>query len=561
MKKRRTAARAADSGAAGEKAAGRASGPADRVTRGLLALPVAAVLVAATFAAHFPAVLADYTWDDDQYLYQSPLTLARDGLYRIWFTTEATDYWPLTRTTFWLEWRVWGNNPMPYHVANIALHALAAVLLWRVLKRLNVPEVGAFLAGLIFALHPVTVESVAWISELKTVLSMVLYLLSILAYLQFEDQDSRRWYVYALLAGAGALLAKTSVAMLPVVLLLCTWWRRGKLTRRDILRTLPFFALSLAIGLVTVWVEHNRSMGGAVVRPEGLASRIAASGWIAWFYLYKILLPINLVTIYPRWEVDSGHILSFAPLALLLACLAMLWGFRKSWGRAPLAAMGYFVITLGPVLGFVDIDFMRYSLVADHLQYLAMPGIIALLGGCLGTAASRARRSGSGVARGGSLAVIAGIVVLLATLTWRQASTYRNEETQWTHTIALNDRAWIAYRNRASAYISHGDFDRAIRDCTRAIELKPDYMDAYYHRGLAYQRLRDFGAAIRDYTKAIEVKKDSAIVYNNRAVTYFSLGEYDKAWADVETCRQLGGKPHPDFVQALTEAMGRPRQR
>jgi len=551
-------------------------------------LVLAALLVAATFVAYWPAVSAGYIWDDADFLYENPLIRAPDGLQRIWFTAEAWDYWPLWYTMFWLEWRMWGNNPMPYHVGNILLHAVAAALLWRVLRRLNVSESGAYLAGLIFAVHPVTVESVAWIAERKNVLSMVLYLLAILAYLRFESCGHRRWYAYALLAAAAALLAKASVAMLPLVLLLCVWWRRGGLTRRDILRTLPFFALSLALGLVTVWFQHHHGTAHDVARPEGLASRIAASGWVVWFYLYKIFLPIDLAMIYPRWDVDGGRVISFVPLGALIACFAVLWYYRRSWGRAPLAALGYFVLTLLPVLGFIGMPFAIYTLVADHLQYLSMVGVIALVSGLPASWISRAGTPRSGMARGAGLAAACGVVLTLGTLTWRQARVYKDEESLWTHTIQINDRAWNAYVNLGVAYYEKGDYDRAIREYARAIELKPDYAAPYFNRGIVYHAQGDFDREILEYTKAIALKPDyagaycnrgiayaglgnheqairdltrtielrpnNAAAYANRAIAYYSLGQYDKAWADVRMCRQLGGTPNPGFVRALVEA-------
>jgi len=529
--------------------------------RRLTHLILAAGLLAATFAAYAPAILAGFIWDDDRFLYQSPIILAPDGLYRTWFTTEASDYWPLTRTMFWLEWRIWGNNPMPYHVGNILIHAVAAVLLWRVLRWLNVNPPGAYLAGLIFAVHPVTIESVAWIAERKNVLSMALYLLAILAYLRFHDQRCRRWYVFALLAAAAALLAKTSVVMLPVVLLLLIGWKQGAIARRDLVRTAPFFLVSLALGLLTIWYQHQNVISGVIVRPEGLASRIASVGWVVWFYLYKIVVPMNLAMVYPRWDVDGGRVLSFVPLGLLIACFVVLGYYRRGWGRAPLAALGSFVIVLAPVLGLLEMAYARYSLVADHLQYPGMPGIIALLGGCLGAAWLRARATGRGAVAVGLAAAAGAVAIALGAMTWRQAQTYRNAETLWSHTIAINDHAWVAYNNRGNAYSDKHDHDRAIRDYTRAIELKPNYADAYYNRGCDYHRLSDFGQAIRDYTKTIELKKNSTDVYNNLAVAYFNLREYDKAWADVAMFRQLGGTPHPDFLQALTEATGRSGQR
>lgn len=279
--------------------------------RGLL---LALTIIAVTFVAYSPAITAKYIWDDGTLLYENPLVKARDGLYRFWLTTEAADYWPLWYTTFWLEWRIWGDDPLPYHVMNILLHAMAAVLLWRVLRRLQIGDLGAYLAGMIFAIHPVTVESVAWISERKTVLSMVLYLLSLLTYMRFEERLRSRWYVLSLVAAAAGLLAKTSVVMLPFVLLLLTWYKRGKLTRQAFLWSVPFFLLSLVFGLLTIWFQYHKTISDVIVRPEGLASRIAATGWCVWFYLYKTLLPINLTMIYPRWDVDGQRVLSYVPL-------------------------------------------------------------------------------------------------------------------------------------------------------------------------------------------------------------------------------------------------------
>jgi len=637
------------------------SGAHDRgesLERPIRTATLAAMLVTVTFAAYWPAVFAGYVWDDDIFLTENPLIKAGNGLYRIWFTTEPADYFALTSTTRWLEWRIWGDNPMPYHVGNIALHAVAAVLLWRVLRRLNLRQPAPYIAGLIFAVHPVTVASVAWITERKNVLSMGLYLLSILAYLRFEDEGKRRWYVPALLAAAAALLAKTSVAMLPVVLLLLAWWRRGRIARPDILRTVPFFAVSLMLGLTEVWFEHHNSIQGEVVRPEGPASRVAASAWIVWFYLYKIVFPLDLMMIYPRWEVDGGRIVSFVPLALLLGCFVLFWVYRRSWGRGPLAALAYFVIVLAPVLGVIDMSFMRFSLVSDHLQYAAMPGAIAMAAALLTALLSGgSKRSAVPIRLAGAMGVC-GLVFVLAALTWRQACTFRTAESLWDHSIERNDRAEYAYYSRGVAHGRSGDADRAIADYTKAIELKPDRMTVYYNRGVIYHKkgeidraiadytkaielepdgsgpysnrgaaykaqgdhdaairdltraielnpgnaaahnnrgasynakgdydaaIRDFDRAIellpnfalayhnrgfaygakndyapalRDFTRAVELKPDYAEAYGSRGAVYFYLDAYEKAWADVRTCRRLGGTPHPDIVQALTEKTG-----
>jgi len=208
--------------------------------------------------------------------------------------------------------------------------------------------------------------------------------LSILWYLRCDSKspvaghDSRKWYWLSLLAFLFALLAKTSVVMLPFVLLLCAWWQTGRISLRDALRSAPFFLLALALGLVTLWFQSHRAIGEDIVRTDSFPSRLAGAGLAVWFYIYKALLPVNLAFVYPRWEINPHSALSFVPLLMLLAGLALCWKFRARWGRAWLFGIGYFVLMLLPVLGFFNVYFQRYSLVADHWQYLSIVGVIAL---------------------------------------------------------------------------------------------------------------------------------------------------------------------------------------
>lgn len=497
---------------------------------------LAVMLLVAACIAHFPATHSGYIWDDNVSLYQNKLIRASDGLYRIWFTKQTLDYWPLTSTTFWIEWRIWGNHPKPYHVTNIILHALAAVVLWRVLIRLGLHGLGAFLGGLFFAVHPVTVESVAWIAERKNVLSMPLYLSAILVYLRFEDEGRWRWYAAALLAGAAALLAKTSVVALPVVLLLLGWYRHGRLDRRAFFRVAPFFLMSLVMGLVTIWFQQHHAIAGAQVRPEPYASRIASAGWVVWFYLYKLIWPANLLMVYPRWEIDGYRLGTHVPLALLVICVLILWHNRKGWGRGPLVAVGTFLLVLAPVLGVLEMSYARFSLVADHLQYAGIPGIMALAGGGLaaiwsGMRSSRGRRLVAGC--------IAMIALSLGVLTWRQARLYSDEITLWSHVIERNDRSWVAYNNRGGAYGGRHDYDLAIRDFDKVIALNPDNTEAWYNRGSAYGRKGDYARAVHDLSKAIELSPDYFEAYFNRANAHRGRGDFDQAIDDYTKVVQL----------------------
>ena len=504
----------------------------------------AALIVIVTLLVYIPAMQGGFFWDDHSFLLRSQLIHAPDGLRRFWLTTEAQDYFPLTSTLLWVEWRLWAASAAGYHVVNVLLHATAAVLVWRVLRRLNVP--GAWLAGMLFAVHPVAAASAAWVTEGKNTLPMALCLLSATAYLTYEDRADppsgppRRamgWYALAIVLFLLALLAKTSVVMLPVVLLLCAWWRRGRISGKDLLFSLPFFALSLGLGLVTIWFQKHNVIGALLVRPEGVCSRLAAAGWMVWFYLFKLLLPAGLCVIYPRWEVDGASFLAFAPLALLIGGFALLWLRRKRWGRAPLFALTYFLIMLLPVLGFVDMAFMRFSLVADHFQYAAMIGVVAFGAGVLGRAAAAAGWKG----RAGKLAA-GGCVAVLAGLTCHRAGLYGAEERLWKDNLAKNPApiaARLAWRHLGDTYVRAGRYEEALAGFDRSIAFDPDSADAYYDRAAVYSALGRYDRAIGDYDKVIELNPNSSAAYNNRGNAYAFGHQLQEAVRDYEKAMAL----------------------
>jgi len=335
-----------------------------------------ALIFLLTFAVYLPVLRCGFVWDDDSLVVKSRLIKAPDGLYRFWCTTEAPDYWPLTSTAWWLEWRLWGNRPVGYHVVNVLWHAVNATLIWLILRRLKIP--GAWLAALLFAIHPVNVATAAWISEQKNTLSMLLSAVAVLSYLRFDEEGRWRWYALSLAAFVLALLSKAAVVMLPVVLLLCLWRLHSQLRRRDVLCSAPFFIASLALGLVTVWFQSHRAMGGQAMRDSGLVSHIAVAGCVPWFYAYKILLPVHLAIIYPKWEVAGGSWKVCLSAVVLVGCFELFWWKRKTWWGGPLVGVGYFVAMLFPVMGFFNQGFHLYSLVADHWQYYSSIGVIAL---------------------------------------------------------------------------------------------------------------------------------------------------------------------------------------
>lgn len=499
----------------------------------------AGVIIGMAFLVYAPSITNGFMWDDDVMLTNNQLVKSHDGLRRIWCSTELSDYFPLTSTSFWIEWRLWGMNPVGYNVTNILLHALSGVLLWRIFRRLKIP--GAWLAALLFTIHPVCVASVDWIAERKNTLSLLFYGWAFLMYLGFEQSSQRRTYWAAVVLFLLALLSKTSVVVLPLVLLLCAWWQRGKITKLDVLRSIPFFVLSLILGLVTVWFQLHEVLAGEAQETDTFLTRILGGGWGIWFYLSKILLPLKLSFIYPQWDIDPAKWRFYIPGILWLLMLVTCWRFRKTWGRPLLFGLGYFTIALLPVLGFFDMDFLLFTQVADHLQYIAIPGIIALAVGtcawcCCKYSLSSAHRRFSAIAA----------VLFLSVLTWRQTRIYDSEEMLWRDTVKKNPTAWIAYHNLADTLIEMRRFEEAAAYYEKALALKPDYAKTHNNLGNALNLLGRIDEAIDEFLDAIQNKPEMAEAHNNLAVQYFARREYQKALEEFRKAAQL----KPDYASA-----------
>lgn len=441
-----------------------------------------ALIVAAAVIVYLPAVHGAILWDDEVAVMDNPLVKTSNGLQRIWLTAEPTDYFPVTYSSFWFEWRLWEKSTTGYHATNILLHALNAVLVWLALRKLKVP--GAWFAGMIFAVHPVCVASVAWITERKNVLSLFFALLAVYSWLEFEDGRKRRWYAAALAAFALALLAKTSVVMPPFVLLGCAWWLRGKLGKGDVLRAAPFFALSLTLGLVTIWFQTHKAIGPEPLPPDHFLSLGARIGWAVWFYIGKLALPIHLSMVYPRWDVDGHNLISFLPDIALATLIVAACVYRKSWGRPLLFSLRAFVITLFPILGFFKMYFTKYSFVADTWQYLCMISIIALGVGVVARAAQRRGGWGRRMAIGAGVL----LVISLGALAWRQAHLYVSQEALWRDTIRESPRSWVAHGNYGVVLSRQGRTRESIKHLEAGLISDP--RDLWLHVDLALELSR-----------------------------------------------------------------------
>jgi tetratricopeptide (TPR) repeat protein len=501
---------------------------------------LAAALVIAVFLAYQPAWYGGFIWDDAAHV-TKPELRSWHGLYRIWFDLGATQqYYPLLHSTFWVEHELWGDATLGYHLVNILLHAVAAVMVAMVLRRLKIP--GAFLAAAIFALHPVQVESVAWITEQKNTLSAVFYLAAALVYLEFDENRFRALYWVAFGLFVLGLLSKTVTATLPAALLVVFWWRRGQLSwRRDVLPLVPFFAIGAAAGLLTAWVERKLLGAEGAFFDLTIIDRCLIAGRAIWFYLGKLVWPSNLIFIYPRWEVSQAVLRQYLFPAAALLLLALLWALRRRW-RGPLAGLLFFTGTLIPVLGFFNVYPFIYSFVADHFQYLASLGVIALASA---GAALLLDRLGLWWRPGGYLLCL-GLLAILAALTFHQSRMYTDIERLYRTTIVANPHCWMAHNNLGGVLADLGRVDDAIVHYQEALKIKPDLVEVRYNLGNLLFGLGRLDEAEAEYQKALKLKPDFAVAHNNLGNVLTGLGRLNEATAHYRKALEI----EPDLATA-----------
>jgi protein O-mannosyl-transferase len=464
----------------------------------------ALVLAALTILVYQPAWNGGFLWDDDDYITKNELLTAPDGLRRIWFSLDSpSQYFPLTYSTFRLERALWGLNPTGYHWVNLLLHVANALLVWAVLFRLKVP--GAWLAGAIFALHPVQAESVAWITERKNVLMGFFFLLTLLAWIAFVDERTKRprlFYGLALILYLLALSAKTTACTLPAALFLILWLQKKPVRWKRIFQIIPFLVLGIAMGVLAMWWErYHQGTSRAVFTFLSPIERVLVACRAVSFYLSKLIWPSNLTFIYPRWNIAPTHLLSYVwLLAGVIVCVAIYF-LRRYVGRSVEVATAFFVATLSPVLGFIMLYTFRYTFVADHYQYLACIGPIALASAGLVNLADTSKNSRTLI----SSAALC-VVALLATLTWRQAAMYGNIETLWRTTLSRNPGCWMAHNNLGIVLFEKGQLDDAIAHYRTTLQMQPNFWDADYNLGTALLRKGQVDEAIFYCDKAIRMQ-------------------------------------------------------
>jgi len=507
----------------------------------------AIVIAIAAFWVFWPARHGQWIGDDIPYIASNPLLNDPARLWKAWLQPGSfIEYYPIEQCVQWAQWQLWHNDTFGYHLTNIILHVISALLVWRLLSKLGLRL--AWLGGLLFAVHPMTVDSVALINELKAALSLPPFLLAMCFYLDYEEHGRRRDYGLALGLFAVAMLCKITMAMFPVVILLYAWWKRNRIGWSALVASAPFFAVSLVLGMSTIWAGNwYGQLHGThydLTPPAGFFSRLALVGQVISFYFSRFFLPVTPMPIYPQWTVDPGVPLQFLPWPIIGGTICYLWTKRESWGRDALLGLGFFLIMLAPFLGANWISYMRYTWVLEHILYIPLLGLIGLVIAGLGRVDKRLSQP----YRFCGIGIVAAGVTLLAFQSRTYAAMFIDEETLGRYTIAHNSGCSMVYNNLGDALSQKGQMDEAIVNFQKALEIKPDYAEAHSNLGVALFQKGQVDEAIVQYQEALEIKPNYAKAHSNLGVALSQKGQVDEAIVQYQGALEL----NPNDADAYT---------
>ncbi len=502
------------------------------------------LLVAATVLVYAGTLRNGFIWDDDDNIYGNPVLTSPGGLKRVWGSFVSTQqYYPLLYTAFFLENKLWKLQPAGYHLTSFLLHAVNAVLLYFLLKRLGLSPALSWLTALFFAVHPVQVESVAWATEMKNVLSGFFYFSAFLSFLKYDDTRKRRYYWLSLFLFVLALLSKTVTATLAPALVLAAWLRR-RLNLRLVREIIPFFLLGLAMGLLTYFIEKHLVGASGTEWNLSLSQRILLIFTSFWFYVGKVAFPHRLCFIYPRWEINLFSLSAYVPLLASALFILIVFKWRKNMNRYAVFGLLYFFVTIAPALGLFDLYVHRYTFVTDHFQYLACWGLIMIGLLAVRELISRSFPPRSRILISSLLAIPSvGLCLVLSTMECRK---YKDQEVLWTRVIATTPASWMAYNNLGKYFFSTRQLEKSIECFQKAIDLKPDHARAYHNLGLAYLRLEKPRSALLAYQNAVRLNPNYFKAYNGIGIAYCNLNQPREALDNFQRALKI----KPDFVEA-----------
>ena len=520
----------------------------------MIVLLKALCIAAVTFWIYAPAIHGQWFDDDKLYLSENPLRNDPHHLWKTWLAPGSfIEYYPITETVQMLQWRLWGMDSVGYVVTNAALHVISALLIWLLLKKLGLRL--AWLGGLLFAIHPMNVESVAWISELKNALSLPPFLLAMWAWIRFEEKEKTGDYWLALGLYLTAMLCKVTVSPFPILILLYAWWKRGRIDFRTVWRSVPFFAISLVLGMTTSlagkWFGAQRSSAAVEVPVGGMLSRAALSGVSGLFYLGRFFWPWAPSPMYPQWKVDPPSLWQFLPWLILAAALCLCWIKRSGWGRHVLLGLSFFYLFLAPFLGFYNISYMRYTWVMDHFLYVPMIGLIGLVVAGLDKLFVRMPVT---YGRWGAGAAAFGLLFLLARASHAYAGIFSNQEALYTYTVRLYPDAAAARYNLGRVLLEKGDTAGAISQLEQAVTMHPSNAEARFILGTALMQDNRLPDAAAQFQQTIHLEPRYADAYDNLGAALLMMGRPDKAMTCFRQAIAICdySQPHNDMGNALT---------
>jgi Flp pilus assembly protein TadD len=507
----------------------------------------ASVITAAVLWIYWSALHGDWLWDDDVGITKNPMTQSPTGLWSIWFEPgNQPDYYPVKSSVQWIQWHLWGMDTLGYHLTNVLLHIVGALLVWRLLSKFKLRL--AWLGGLIFAVHPVQVESVAWIAELKNTLSLPPCLLAMCAYIDYEEHGKLQDYFVALGLFLVAILCKLSVILFPLVILLYAWWRRGRIGWNDLKVSAPFFVVSLLLGLIIIgsgiWDQRFNQPGHEALPVGGPLARLVAAGLSLSFYFSKSFLPVGLLPIYPKWTVDPSLPVQYLPWLVLGGVIGWLWTKRHGWGRHALLGLGFFIINLAPCPGFIPdpTTDMAFTWVMDHFLYLPIIGLIGLVVAGLGRMENQFPSS----FRFYGIGLLAVVLTLLAFASHSYAKLFINEETLWTYELRYNPEAYPAHNNLGLALARKGRLSEAMVQFAQALQIKADDAEAHNNLGLALFQTGRAAEATEQYEQALQINPDYADAHYNLANALLQADHFPEAIEQYQQALRI----NPDYVGA-----------
>jgi len=488
----------------------------------------ALLIVAAAFWVFAPALNGDWLMDDDMYVTQNVLLHDPARLWKIWFVPGSLiEYYPLEATAQAVQWHLWHMQTLGYHLTNLILHIISALLIWRLLEKFGLRL--AWLGGFLFAIHPAVVESVAWISELKNTLSLPPLLLAMCAWIDYEERGKPRDYFLALGLFLVALLCKISVSLFPAVILLYVWWKRGRIGWRDLKAALPFFVLSFALVLVSTlagyWYQEAHLHQVPLPPLGNFATRLALAGWSISFYFWKCIWPVDMLPMYPKWPIDHLTFVSFLPWPILAGAIWLFWTKRKSWGRHALLGLGFFLINLAPFVGFIPVSYMQFTWVMDHFLYIPIIGLIGI--------AVATVESIDDVITAPLRPFLAGataiVLTLLAWQSYSYAQIYIGPEKLWSYTLEQNPASWLAHNNLGNVFLETGRVPEAVAEYNTALQLKPSMTEAHNNLGFALEQSGRTSEAIEHYELALKFDPHFALAHANLANALCRAGRFQEA--------------------------------